>query len=58
MDGSVSTMESMAKAGAARAATGIEAAAPLTRVATKIKDFQKKKIVTREKMIRRKIMKN
>lgn len=57
MDGSVSTMESMAKAGAARAATGIEAAAPLTRVATKIRDFQKK-IVTREKMIRRKIMKN
>lgn len=57
MDGSVSTMESMAKAGAARAATGIEAAAPLTRVATKIKDFPKK-IVTREKMIRRKIMKN
>lgn len=43
MDGSVSTMESMAKAGAARAATGIEAAAPLTRVATKlIKDFQKR----------------
>jgi hypothetical protein len=28
-------MESMAKAGAASAATGIEAAAPLTRVATK-----------------------
>ena len=42
MDGSVSTMESMAKAGAARAATGIEAAAPLTRVATKIKELQKR----------------
>ena len=33
MEGSASTTESTAKAGAARAATGTEAAAPLTKAA-------------------------